>query len=295
MYVKTKKHFATLEIFPTAAKHPKITPVLSNITNLYSTFRFGLDYIVPVLIVWVSFSNHNPTYLFARGTYNYEQHHSELISIPLNTMFALATCFVANVVTSTYEICILSVANGIVVLYLWSVHMVHVVSWTRADFPFDTAIKMYKNLGVMTILQLDLDKELVTPVLHHFYIVTWSTMSLYYFLLQFVPGKGDVSLVVSACCVCMILGGLMLEMVVICFGANASKMSREFLRVMKEKNGKDKYRMKVLKGLLPNSINLEVLGSAETMRTGIGMDYFLSYVDRVTSSTVDLLLTDSNM
>lgn len=195
----------------------------------------------------------------------------------------------------------LTVANGIIVLYLWSAYLCMRVSignhgktdWNVA-LTFDTAIRIYKSLGIMTILQVELDKDLITPVLHHFYVVTWSTTSLYYLLLQFMPGR-EVSMLVSACCIGMLIGGLIVELVVVCFVAKACRMSKKFLRIMKDTHGTKRYRRKVLRSLLPNSINLEFLGSAKTMREGIGMDYFLRYIERVTDGTMDLLLTKNSV
>lgn len=100
---------------------------------------------------------------------------------------------------------------------------------------------------------------------------------------------------VSASCIGMMIGGLVIEMVVICFVAKACKMSKDFIRVMKHAHGRDRYRRKVLTGLLPNSINLELQSCAESMREGIGKDYFLRYVERVAEGTMDLLLAKSNV
>lgn len=298
---KLKKILHLSEIFRKASRYHVVTRIFANITKIIYIFTFGLNYIVPTLIVWVSFSKHSPIYLFARATYDYEEHHGRLISVPVNTILSLGTSFSANVITSAYEICLVSIANGILVLYLWSVYLYmhvssgnHTKSNSKAVLPFDTAIRIYKNLGVMTVLQVDLAKDLITPILHHFYIVIWSTISLYYLLLQFMPGK-EVSLVVSACCICMIIGGIVIEMFAICFVANACKMSKKFIRIMKYTHGRNRYRRKVMRGLLPNSINLEFLGSAETMHNGIGRDYFLQYVERVTDSTVSLLLAKSSV
>lgn len=102
-------------------------------------------------------------------------------------------------------------------------------------------------------------------------------------------------MLVSACCIGMLIGGLIVELVVVCFVAKACRMSKKFLRIMKDTHGTKRYRRKVLRSLLPNSINLEFLGSAKTMREGIGMDYFLRYIERVTDGTMDLLLTKNSV
>lgn len=147
-----------------------------------STFTFGLLNIVPVITVWISFSPHSPIHHFARGIYNYEEHHGWLISLPVNTILSLGTCFFVNIITPAYEICMLSVANGIIVLYLWSAYLFmhvstgnHTKSNSNNVLPFDMAIIIYKQLGIMTILQVDMGKDLVTPILHHLYVVIWST------------------------------------------------------------------------------------------------------------------------
>lgn len=62
---------------------------------------------------------------------------------------------------------------------------------------------------------------------------------------------------------------------------------------MQKYNEKSKYRRKVLTALLPNSINLEMIGSVETMRDGIQSNYFLNFVSRVTDCTIRLLLAQS--
>lgn len=58
-------------------------------------------------------------------------------------------------------------------------------------------------------------------------------------------------------------------------------------------NEKNKYKRKVLTALLPNSVNLEMIGSVDTMRNGIQRNYYLNFVSRVTDCTIRSLLAKS--
>lgn len=62
------------------------------------------------------------------------------------------------------------------------------------------------------------------------------------------------------------------------------------LRKLLSDQGIDKYRRRVLRSMLPNSISLEFIDSVDTIRNGIGMDYFLRYGERVQSYTSTWLL-----
>lgn len=120
---KFNKMLYSPEIFQKAAKYDMVTRISEHVIKLVNICTFGLNYIFPAIYVWIAFSKHSPAQIIARGTYNYEQNHGWLVSLPVNAILSLETSFLSNVYTATYGICMLSVANGIIVLYLWSAYL----------------------------------------------------------------------------------------------------------------------------------------------------------------------------
>lgn len=149
---------------------------------------------------------------------------------------------------------------------------------------------MYKNLRVMCIIQEGLARDLIAPCLHHFILVTEATAALHYFLRQFMPG-GQVSYLASVVAVVLIGLGFVYETFAIRFVADAGSAGKRLKREMITRYGSTRYKRKVLGTLLPNCINLEFISSVDTIHNGIGMDYFIRYVERVVNQTLGLLLT----
>lgn len=82
-----------------------------------------------------------------------------------------------------------------------------------------------------------------------------------------------------------------LEMATITYLAMVGRNSARFLELMRNMNRGDKLRRRIMASLGSNAINLEVISSVETMRNGVGLEYFMNFVTRVTSYTIDLILT----
>lgn len=157
------------------------------------------------------------------------------------------------------------------------------------DLRFHVVIKMYNKLRIMSIIQGGLASDLISPCLHHAILVSESTVALYYFIKQFMPG-GKISVMVTFTGMVMILTGFVNETFAIRFVAESSTRSKTFKRKMATFYGTSKYRRRVVGALLPNWINLEFVSSVESLKNGIGMDYFLRYVERVLYHTMSLLL-----
>lgn len=94
-----------------------------------------------------------------------------------------------------------------------------------------------------------------------------------------------IGLCVSVLGICV-----MIEFFAICLIARAGAGSQLFIQRSKRLNGENKYARKVLASLLPNSINLEFNRSADTLRNGVEMNFFLNYLSSVTDNTLTLLL-----
>lgn len=231
----------------------------------------------------IFYSEHNPFYAFLRDVTNFE---SVIFKVSLWTLTAILSFIATSVAFLANAIGLFGVANGIIVLYLWSLR----VNELLVDTGFDVLIKIHKNLRVMCIIQEGLARDFISPCLHHPILVGESTVALYFLLKQFMKG-GKVSMLVSAVAVSVIGAGFVNETFAIRYVAEASSAGKIFKREMMKKYGMDKYKRRVLRAMLPNCINLEFISSVDTIKNGIGMDYFIRYVERVVSHTMSLLLT----
>lgn len=151
-------------------------------------------------------------------------------------------------------------------------------------------IKIYQNLRILSIIKSELARDLVLPCLHHFHMVVISTITFYYFILQFLQG-GKIDFVIGAFSIIVLLLAGMIEFFAIFYTAKISSLSIEFKRMAFTFYGHDKLKRLTIQGLQSISINLEFLSSVETMENGVRLDYFLRYLERVGYHTVTLLLT----
>lgn len=142
----------------------------------------------------------------------------------------------------------------------------------------------------MTLIVSDLAREFINPCMHYVYAVFISTLALYHVILQFMPQNSTVSPVMIGLCVSVLGICVMIEFFAICLIARAGAGSQLFIQRSKRLNGENKYARKVLASLLPNSINLEFNRSADTLRNGVEMNFFLNYLSSVTDNTLTLLL-----
>lgn len=118
--------------------------------------------------------------------------------------------------------------------------------------------------GVLTIISSELARQLMVPCLHHFHIIVYSTICLYYFILQFLPG-GEISFEIVIFSIIVLLLGGVIEFFAICYIAKASTLSNEFKNKVLKLYGNSKAKRSIISGLQPLSINLEYLRTVETI------------------------------
>ncbi|OXA45135.1 hypothetical protein Fcan01_20065 [Folsomia candida] len=162
----------------------------------------------------------------------------------------------------------------------------------RGGLFFQNAVKMYNTLKIMTIVESKMLREMIVPCTH-ILAVSFSSVCFVYFLKELSPhNPGEISVVVLTVSVTIISLATVIEVFAICFVAEAANGSKIWVRRMKKWHGRDKYKRKVLNSLLPNSVNMEFITSLNSLRNGIEMKYFLSYVERVSDAAITSLMTD---
>lgn len=271
-------YFFPADIFPQNLAPQSKNLRLTTVTNIVNLINIMACYYSPALVIWISFSDYAPLYGFALHVLDVTSIH-----FALRVIIATVISITISILTSVGYLCAFFEVSGIVVLYFWSKIL------RNKEFSFSKTIQIYNQLKLMTILVQEIGHDLISVCLHHAYAVIISTIAMYYFVVQFTPGK-QMSILVTYTSLLMLFGATGLEMLAICFVAKASFMSRATLRKLFMDHGKDKNRGKIVRSLQPNSISLEFLDSVDTIRNGIGMDYFVRYFERVQSHTINWLL-----
>lgn len=251
---------------------------LGNLTNLGNLLTLTINYTSPAIITLISFSENAPVYGFIIYALSVASIH-----FILRVVIAALISISFNIFASVTYLCALFVVSGVVVFRFWNNILL------KKDVSFQKTIQIYKQLKLMTILVQEIGHNLVSMCLHHAYCVIISTMAMYHFILQFTKGN-QVSVLVTLPTVLTFLLATGFEMLAICEIAKATTASKEILRKLLTNHENDKYRRRVVRSLLPNSISLEFVDSVDTIRNGIGMVYFLRYLDRVQSYTTTWLL-----
>ncbi|OXA47806.1 hypothetical protein Fcan01_16841 [Folsomia candida] len=268
--------YILLKLMVTKSKYrPRKLDTVTKIANLGT---FTMNYIAPAFIIWASVTNNSPFNGFILHLLNVTR-----INFFIRVITATLFCITFNIFISITYLCILFTASGILVLHFWSNYLL------IKNLSFYTTIKVYNQLKIMTIFMQEVGHDLVTVCLHHAYMVLFGTIVAYHFILQFTHGK-DISVGVTLTALIMFSFTTGTEILIICIVSKASKKSKETLRKLLLNHGKNRYRRRVILSMLPNSISLEFIDSVDTIRNGIGMDYFLRYVERVQSYTSTLLL-----
>lgn len=235
----------------------------------------------------VAFSEFNPIYEFSKITLGPT---NPIILTLLRLGIGFITVLMGMSMISILAICLLVTIHGIVTLYLWTIFIIPPNVQNPADsLPFHLSQRIYTCLRIMTLQQGEFARFCIFTCMHHAHLVTMSTCALYYFLIQFSPGH-EISTIVTLLCGILILFCAGLEYFAVGVMAKASSASKEYIRGMKFVHGMNKYEKKVLRSVLPNCINLELIGSLDTIKNGIRMSYFLNFWERVTDNTMNLLL-----
>lgn len=267
-------------------RKPKNASNYTRKDKLLTVFNFGLDFLFPLLLIYLSFfkPHLNPLYFFV-------QHYP----IPVKVFVQIMSCLLCNTLVSVSVLCLLAVIHGIFITYVAinnlnsSIGVNYVQKRFRFGIGFKTGIKIYQNLRILTIIESELARDLMVPCLHHFHLVIFSTIALYYFILQFFQRGKIFHIIVTLSLAMLLLGGIV-EFFAVCYTAKASILSNEFISKVLKLYGHVKIKRAMTAGLQPVSINLEVFRSVETIENGVGMSYFLRYLERIGYHTVSLLL-----
>lgn len=251
-----------------------------------NSFFFGFDYIAPLMFTIISFTHASPVYATLKSFRNFERFGTLYSSFVL-IISGIPTAIGGLFLMATMGTCFLISAYGVVCVYVWTFGIVPTTE--TFGLPFTTAIHMHNCLRYVAILHSELARDFVTICLHHAALVVLATVGMYNIIIELAKGN-EMSVMLICICVGLISVAVMLEIFSIYFIGISSKESKRFVREMRRKYG-DRYRQTVLKSLLPNCINLEVVSSVDTLKNGIQMEYFINYFTRVTENTVNLLLT----
>ncbi|OXA62827.1 hypothetical protein Fcan01_00216 [Folsomia candida] len=134
----------------------------------------------------------------------------------------------------------------------------------------------------------------IVHCMHNIFAVGLSSGALYYILRSLIDGGRSAAdgLLVIVLSVIIVGGMTFLEIFLIHFISSAVTSSKQFLYRINYIYGNHKYESRVLKGLLPNSMNIEFVNSLNTMVNGIEMNNFLNYLQRVTDNAMTLLFAN---
>lgn len=253
---------------------------------------------MPLLALFGSFSESNPIFFivirircyFRPGPAGVVLH---LVGLVVTGFF---TWVGALILFAGLGSCLLITGFGIAFVHGWTLFLLpdKYDGKLRGGLDFEQGIKMYRSLGIICKIHSELARDWVTTCMHHFYLIVCCSMGVWVLIKMFVDKAGiTIFLFVGS----LIGVGVVsfLEWFAVNFVSKAATGSNEFLHRMHKYNEKSKDRKKILAALLPNSINLEMIGSVETMRNGIQKKYFLSFVARVTDCTIRLLLANSKI
>lgn len=200
------------------------------------------------------------------------------------------------VMFSTMSLCFILIGYSIGCLYVWTLFLVPTddklngFHKLRGGLYFHTAIKMYRRLHVMTIVQSEFFRSFRNPCMHHIFAVVMATVGLYNLMLEIISNFSR-PIWVGITCIMVIFVAWVFEFYTVCLVAKVGVASKNFIRKMRRIHGTDRYKRRLLNARLPNAINLEFLRSVDSIKNGIETEYFLNFLDRVTDNTTALLMT----
>ncbi|OXA42222.1 hypothetical protein Fcan01_22780 [Folsomia candida] len=253
------------------------------VTSSINLVSFILDHVYPPVLFFVGFSSHNPLSIMVQRLIGST---GILPSYLIRILVGLETFIGLMMMTSTFTICVLLTTYGIVALYLWTLLIIPKNEEVQLDF--HVAIKVHNRLGIMTKIHTEMAQNFIVTCLHHFITVLGSTVGMFILLTHLVKSD-QVSILIIFIGIGAIVACTVTEFALISYLAKCSRASKEFILRMGRNHGGDKYRRKVIRSLLPNSTNLEVISSLDTLVNGLEMKYFLKFLDRVADSTITLL------
>lgn len=273
-----------------------ISAIRLRIFNLGKSIYFWLDCILPFLLLFVSFSKSNPLLRFMvqlRRQYVSEEVHV-LVCYTGQAFYGFVTWIGALILLASFGTGIFISGYGVALAHRCTLGLVpgKYDGKLRGGLCFGEAVKIYKEIRIMCIIHSGLARDFVTTCMHHFYLVAWASLGMWALLEPIVDG-GPISILITLGSSTTVVLDFTLEWFMVNFVSKAATGSKEFLHRMKKYNARSKYRRRVLQALLPNSINLEIIGSVDTIRDGIQGDYFINFVSRVTDNTIGLLLAKS--
>lgn len=166
----------------------KVDSAIEKMSRVSRLLRFLLEGVSPLLVTIFAISPWNPLYTLLRAIHNFELY-GPLVSLSIQAVLGFFSATGVTLMFETLDLCLILMGYSIGCLYLWTMFLVPITGKDlsyklRPGLGFFSAVKMYKMLHVMTILEEELFREFVNPCLHHFTAVSLSTYGLFTLLAQ---------------------------------------------------------------------------------------------------------------
>ncbi|OXA45112.1 hypothetical protein Fcan01_20062 [Folsomia candida] len=281
---------------PKCGKGAKISRILERCRVMIHFSCIHCFYTAPFFAFLIGCTKSNPVYAMLLDIYNFELYHGLIVNLVLRVVGGLGVGIGGMIMFSTIGTCLLLAAYCINCLNVWTLFLEPIEGKNgemrlRGGLLFQNSVKMFNILKIMTFVESNMFREMMMPCAHHIFAVFFSTVSFVYFLKELSPhNPNGISVFVVILSVIVIAMITIMEVYAICFVAEAAIGSKIWIRQMKGWHGTDKYNRKVLHSLLPNSINIEFVTSLDSLRNGIEMKYFLTYVTRVSDTAITFLM-----
>lgn len=116
-----------------------------------------LNFISPIFIAFFSFFRWNPIYTMFLAIHNFEIY-SPIVPISIQISLGIFGTLTVTLMIATIGICILIIGCSIASLYVWTLFLTPEKNNSRnvklrGGLSFQTAIKMYNTLRVMTLIE----------------------------------------------------------------------------------------------------------------------------------------------
>ncbi|OXA48007.1 hypothetical protein Fcan01_17456 [Folsomia candida] len=272
------------EIIPDLSIHlsGKVASLIRQISRSLNVLYFTMDNIITFGVPFLALSKSSPTYALLLSGYDFESLGCLVSTLTLISTGAM-TFFYTRMVLAVISFVINFVTHGVALVAVWTLVLVD----SRVEFGFIKSVKIYRCLTIIKNFHVDTCHHLGSVCAHHAFSVVAATTGLYFLLTEYQ----EIDPLLLGGCGSLVVVSVALEMATITYLAMVGRNSARFLELMRNMNRGDKLRRRIMASLGSNAINLEVISSVETMRNGVGLEYFMNFVTRVTSYTIDLILT----
>lgn len=267
---------------------PKAVSLISQMSRMLNVLSFVMDHIVSFTVPFLAFTRSSPGYALLRSIYDFETL-GILVSLFILISTGIFTIFYTRMIMGVFSLIITFAVHGVALINLWTLILLQSCQFSQLKFEFFKSIKIYKCLTLMKNIYVAMCRHLGSICAHHAYSVFITTTALYYLLSQFINDKAVSMFLIGGSGSAVVIS-VALEKAIVTYLAMVSTNSRKYLELMSNANRGNKMKRRMIKALLSNSINFEIINTVETMRNGIGLEYFLKFVTRVTDYAIDLIL-----